>query len=136
MQTIKIQTKDPREVIDITEMVNEILASDPPKQEMCHLFVMHTTAALTTVSIDPENELDLIGMIETMVPRPHHLHAGSADDAHTHLKTSLPPDILASFIGASLAIPVKEGKLLLGAFQRIILVEFNGPGVREVIVVS
>jgi secondary thiamine-phosphate synthase enzyme len=136
MQTIKVQTKSPRDIVDITDMVDGVLLSEVSSGEVCHLFVMHTTAALTTVYIDPENELDLIGMMETMVPHPHHLHVGSAEDAHTHLKTSLPPDVLASFLGASLTIPVKGGKLLLGTFQRIILVDFKGPGTREVIVVS
>lgn len=134
MNILTIDTKQGRDVVDITDKVNDIISHNAPRGEMCHLFIRHTTAALTTVSIDPEQELDLIGMIEAAVP--HHVRPRTGEHEHTHITTHLPPDILASFIGSALAIPVKDGTLMLGNFQRVVVLEFSGPGKREVVIVE
>lgn len=132
MEILTIQTQKERDVVDITDRVDEVLACGASKRGMCHLFVRHTTAAITTALIDREKELDLIGAIETSVAHPAHI--GNGEHVHTHHKTYLPPDVCAALIGASLAVPVDNGKLSLGKFQRIVLLEFEGPGSREVVV--
>lgn len=134
MNILTIDTKQGRDVIDITDKVNDIISRNAPRGEICHLFIRHTTAALTTVYIDPQRELDLIGIMETVVP--HHADPCTGQSEHTHITTHLPPDILASFVGSALAIPVKEGKLMLGNFQRVVLLEFSGPGRREIVIVE
>ena len=134
MEILTIETNQERESIDLTDKINEIISRNAAQGEMCHLFVRHTTAALTTVYIDPKKEMDLIGMMEAVMP--HAIHAPKGEKTHTHLTTYLPPDILASFVGATLAIPVKDGKLMLGNFQRVVLLEFSGPGKREIVIVE
>lgn len=134
MTILTIDTKQGRDVVDITDKVNGIISRNAPRGEICHLFIRHTTAALTTVYIDPERELDLIGMMEAVVP--HHTHLRTGEHEHSHITTHLPPDILASFVGSALAIPIKDGKLMLGNFQKVVLLEFSGPGKREVVIVK
>ncbi|OGI22147.1 MAG: hypothetical protein A2808_03945 [Candidatus Moranbacteria bacterium RIFCSPHIGHO2_01_FULL_55_24] len=131
MEIFTVETEQERQVVDLTDKVNEIIGHHPVKGEMCHLFIRHTTAALTIVPIDPKRELDLIGMIEAMVP--HHLHVKASQNGHDHVATYLPADILASFVGSTLAIPVKNKKLMLGDFQRVVLLEFAGPSKREIV---
>ncbi len=132
MEILTIQTQEERDVVDITDLVNEVLARAASKREVCHLFVRHTMAAITTTLLDREKELDLIGAVETSVVHP--AHAGNGEHVHTHHKTYLPPDICAALIGSSLVIPVDNGKLSLGKFQRAILLEFEGPSERQVVV--
>lgn len=134
MDIFAIETNKERESIDLTDKINEVISHNRAQGEMCHLFVRHTTAALTTVYIDPKREMDLIGMMEAVLP--HSMFAAKGEKAHTYVTTYLPPDILASFVGATLAIPVKEGKLMLGNFQRVVLLEFSGPGKREIVIVE
>ena len=134
MDILTIETKQAREAVDLTEKINDIISRNPSKGEMCHLFVRHTTAALTTVYIDPKKELDLIGIMETVMS--HQIRAPRGEKEHTHLTKYLPPDILASFVGSALAIPVKNGKLMLGNFQRVVLLELSVPGKREIVVVE
>ena len=132
MKILTIETKKRRDVVDITNLVDDALARNSVKGELCYLFIRHTTAAITTALIDREQELDLIGTIETVIAHPAHVRDG--EHLHTHHKTYLPPDICAAFVGTTLTVPVKDGKLYLGKFQRVVLLEFEGPGTREVIV--
>jgi secondary thiamine-phosphate synthase enzyme len=134
MHILNIKTKSGRDVVDITDKVNDLIGRTSKHEKICHLFIRHTTAALTTVYVDPKRELDLIGIMESVVPHYKTFHKGESD--HTHITTHLPPDILASFVGSALAIPIKDGKLMLGNFQRVVVIEFSGPGRREVVVVA
>lgn len=131
MQILAIKTTLPRDAVDITDAVNEALTRLRPRTEMAQVFVRHTTAALTTAPIRTEKGLDLLGAMETMLCHP--LHPGSAE-AHTHHTTYAPPYVLAALIGSSLSLPLLNGQCAMGTFQRIVLLEFEGPGVREVVV--
>lgn len=119
-------TRDNKEVVDITDGVNEILRNNNIKDGLVHLFVAHTTAALTTADLDPGTDLDMLDAFDELVPK--------LDFRHPHDPSHTPDHILSSLIGASLAVPVDEGKLVLGTWQRIILIEFNGPKDRKIIV--
>lgn len=132
MNTFIIKTNKPREVIDITSNVNAALADAGRKDGICHLFIHHTTAALTTACLDPETELELMGKIDAVLA--HSAHPGETEKTHSHYTTYLPPCVLASFVGSALAIPIVDGKLFLGKFQHAILLEFEGPSEREIIV--
>ena len=61
MNTIIVKTAKAKEVVDITQQINDLLRAAEPETGLCHLFSTHTTAAITTVHIDPERELDLMG---------------------------------------------------------------------------
>ncbi len=53
---------------------------------------------------------------------------------HPHDPQHTPDHILSSLIGTAITLPVKQGKLLLGTWQRVVLVEFNGPRQRELVI--
>ncbi|OGG53840.1 hypothetical protein A3H16_03795 [Candidatus Kaiserbacteria bacterium RIFCSPLOWO2_12_FULL_53_8] len=132
MKIITIKSHKKRDVVDITSDVNATLKNAGRETGICHLFVRHTTAALTTVCLDPETELELMGKIDAVVTHP--ARAGESEKAHTHHIGYLPPCVLASFVGSTLAIPISDGKLFLGKFQRVVLIDFEGPSEREVVV--
>jgi len=122
MISFGIRTQKKKEVVDITEQVNAMLAGKG--SGVCHLFLQHTTAALTTADLDPGTDLDMLDALEALSPKlPYR---------HPHNPAHAPDHILSSLIGASLAIPVKDGSCMLGAWQRIVLIEFSGPREREI----
>ncbi len=125
MQKIILSTTKKKQIVDITEKIQSLL--DTKKTEgLCFLFIKHTTAALTTADLDPGTDLDMLDAFEAMMP---HL-----DYRHPHNPSHVTDHILSSIIGASLTIPVVNGSLDLGTWQRIVLVELDGPREREVVI--
>jgi len=126
MQRMQVKTQKKREIVDITDDVEEVLTrSYSGKSGICHLAVLHTTAALTTADLDPGTDLDMLDAFEHMVPKLHY--------RHPHNPAHVPDHILSALIGTSVALPVESGKILLGTWQRVVLVELDGPREREIV---
>lgn len=124
---MKIKTRKKREVVDITDMVEGLLGKDHSQASgICNLFILHTTAALTTADLDPGTDLDMLDAFEAMIPKLRY--------RHPHNPAHVPDHILSSLIGTSVAAPFERGKLLLGTWQRIVLIELDGPRERQVVV--
>ena len=128
MKTITITTKKKDEVVDITETVENLLQEMKASSGICVVFVAHTTCALTTADLDPGTDLDFLNVLRRMLPHISYRHPH--DPSHT------PDHILSSILGPSLAIPYQDGQLLLGTWQRVILVELDGPRQRTLHVSS
>lgn len=124
MQTLPIQTRRKDEVIDVTDQVQHFLDSEAREHGICVVFAAHTTCALTTADLDPGTDLDFLQALRGVLPEMRYRHPH--DPAHA------PDHILASLIGASVAVPFRQRQLLLGTWQRIILVELDGPRQRTV----
>lgn len=120
MRKLTIATHRKREILDITEKVESALPSD---SGICCLNILHTTAALTTADLDPGTDLDMLDAFEAMMPKLHY--------RHPHNPAHVPDHILSSLIGTALTLPVDSGSLVLGTWQRVILVELDGPRSRE-----
>jgi len=126
MQKLTITTRKKREVIDITEQVSSVLRKKyADLTGICHLSILHTTAALTTADLDPRTDLDMLDAFEAMIPKLHY--------RHPHNPAHVPDHILSALIGTSLALPVNQGDLVLGTWQRVVLMEFDGPRERQAI---
>ena len=123
MTRCTISTTKPRQVLDLTDQVERLL---PAGQGMCYLFLTHTTAALTTADLDPGTDLDLLDAFAAMVPKLRYRHPHNPAHVGDH--------IMASLIGASLAIPFENGALVMGTWQRVVLVELDGPRERNLTV--
>lgn len=122
---LTIATKQNRQVVDITDEVQGVVDGGA---KAVVVFVAHTTCAVTTADLDPGTDEDLLDAVWEMIPKLNfrHLH----DPAHA------PAHLASSIIGPSVTIPVENGKLVLGTWQRIVLVELDGPRERRVIVTS
>ena len=124
MNRLKIPTRKKREVMDITEQVQaELRRSQAQESGVCHLVVLHTTAALTTADLDPGTDLDMLDAFEAMIPKLRY--------RHPHNPAHVPDHILSALIGTSLVLPVERGALVLGTWQRVVLMEFDGPRERH-----
>ena len=127
MQPLTVKTHKKREVVDITAHVQTLLSrSYAGKTGICHLSLLHTTAALTTADLDPGTDLDMLDAFERMVPKLQY--------RHPHNPAHVPDHILSAVIGTALALPAESGRLVLGTWQRVVLIEFDGPRTREVVV--
>jgi len=126
MQRIIIKTSKKREVLDITDVVEDQLGNSGNESGVCHLLVLHTTAALTTADLDPGTDLDMLDAFEAMVPELRYRHPHNPGHVADH--------ILSALIGTSVALPFQNGKLLLGTWQRVVLIELDGPRERELAV--
>lgn len=124
MQKLSIRTHRKREILDITDVIQSAL--ERGKNGVCHLTVLHTTAALTTADLDPGTDLDMLDAFEAFVPKLKY--------RHPHDPSHVPDHILSALIGTSVTQPVENGKLMLGTWQRIVLVELDGPRTRNVVV--
>jgi secondary thiamine-phosphate synthase enzyme len=126
MQTLKVKTKKAREIVDITDDVGKLISKIKLQDGLCFLFVLHTTAALTTADLDPGTDLDMLDAFDAIIPKLNY--------RHPHDPEHVPEHILATLIGASVSAPFHDGELVLGTWQRIVLVEMSGPRTREIVV--
>jgi secondary thiamine-phosphate synthase enzyme len=131
MRKIIVETKKLKQVVNITPQMEKILKNYPARDGMLHLYLRHTTAALTTAYIEEELDLHMIGAFEVMLPTSA---LPKSESMHTHHIGHLPAHVVASLLGPHLAIPVIKNKLMLGTFQSVVLVELNGPRKREILV--
>jgi secondary thiamine-phosphate synthase enzyme len=126
MHRLTIKTHKKREIVDITEQLESFLWKQyGDKTGVCQLSVLHTTAALTTADLDPGTDLDMLDAFEHLIPKLQYRHPHNP--AHT------PDHILSTLIGTSLALMLDRGLLLLGTWQRVVLVELDGPRERELV---
>jgi secondary thiamine-phosphate synthase enzyme len=124
METLTVKTSKAKQVIDITDDVARALKKSDARIGLCHLFLVHTTAALTTADLDPGTDLDLLDACREIVPKLRY--------RHPHNPGHVPDHILSALIGSSLAVPVENGRPVLGTWQRIVLLEFGGPRERQI----
>jgi secondary thiamine-phosphate synthase enzyme len=108
-----------------TTRIDQYLAQAGVNEGLCNIFVAHTTAGLTTGEAIEGTDEDLMETLVRMIPEIKFRHAHDPSHAPDHM--------ISSILGASLSAPVRGGKLRLGTWQRILLVECNGPRDREIV---
>jgi secondary thiamine-phosphate synthase enzyme len=119
----KIETKSKFESIDITERVQEVAKSID--EGVVYVFVKHTTCAIIVNEAEKGLMQDYLDWAKRLVPPEGEFKHNLIDNnGHAH--------IISSIIGNSRVIPIKNGNLDLGTWQRVILLEFDGPRTRTV----
>lgn len=124
MSEIHVKTNRRMELIDITDMINSIIAKSEVGDGIALIFTKHTTVAL----IVNENEAGLISDIEAslkrLIPKLDYKHDRIDNNADSHLRSIL--------LQSSIVLPIKDSHLDLGTWQRVILIELDGPRDRTV----
>lgn len=123
MKELSIKTDKPNQIVDFTDEVSSRLKIS---DGVVSIFVTHTTACITTADLDPGTDLDFLDAIEAIAPDLNYRHPH--DPSHTN------DHIMSSIIGSSITVPVQNSKLVLGTWQRIVLVELDGPRERNIII--
>jgi secondary thiamine-phosphate synthase enzyme len=118
------------DVIDITLRLKEIIRDQDMSRGVATLWVAGSTAALTTMEYEPGLVQDTKILMEKLIPSSqtyHHDERWGDDNGFSHLRASL--------FGPSLSVPIEAGQPLLGAWQQVVLLDFdNRARTREVVV--
>ena len=127
---IQVDTRGYGDTLDLTQDVQESVSRSGLTTGTVTLFVVGSTAALTTLEFEPGAVRDLQDALERIAPKDgiyrHRLRWGD-DNGHSHVRAAL--------VGPSLTIPFVEGRLTLGTWQQIILVDFDTrPRKRDIVV--
>lgn len=124
---IEIRTNKRVEVIDITDRVREVVESQEVLDGIAVVYTKHTTTAIVINENESGLKEDLLNTLERLIPaKAGYMHDRIDDNADSHLRAIL--------LGNSVVIPITNGKLDLGTWQRILFVELDGPRVRKVVV--
>ena len=125
-EIFSVSTRGARQSIDITDDVREIVARSGVSDGLCQVMALHSTAAVVlNETDDPNLATDIATALDRVVPEGGGwLHDRIDNNAHAHIK--------AAMLGPSELVPVREGGLLLGTWQRLILMDFDGPRNRRV----
>jgi secondary thiamine-phosphate synthase enzyme len=128
--TAGVRTKGQGDVRDLTAEVDRALSESGLHAGLVTVFVTGSTAAMTTIEYEPGAVADLDRAFERIAPRhgeyAHHLRWGD-DNGSSHVR--------AAMLGPSITIPVVDGRLALGTWQQIVLVEFDtGPRDRHIVI--
>jgi secondary thiamine-phosphate synthase enzyme len=126
-ETVRIRTGRAQEVVDITGQVAAVVERAGVAEGVCTVFVRHATAAIVVnENADAGFRADLVTALDRLFPQGVWEHDKVDDNGAAHLKAAL--------LGPSEAVPVRGGRLRLGPWQGIALVECDGPRDREVVV--
>jgi len=123
---IVVESRKRSEVIDVTEEVRKAVRNSGVKNGMALIYTPHTTAGLIINEAESGLLEDIILALDEIVPRISYKHDRIDNNADAHIK--------ASIVGNSAVIPVENSDLVLGTWQRILFVEFDGPRRRRVLV--
>lgn len=125
-----MSTRGQGDVHDLTEAVAAAVRQAGARDGLATVFVVGSTAGITTMEFEPGAVADLAELFEEFAPRDgdyrHHLTWGD-DNGSSHARASL--------VGPSLSVPFEDGRLLLGTWQQIVLLEFDTRGrTREIVI--
>ena len=117
---LKITSQHEGDIINITPEVQKAVLNSNVQEGIVHLFVQHSTAALTTIEFEPGVIADLKRALSVLAPDnavyAHHLKWDDGN-GRSHVKAAL--------VGPSITIPVSKGDLMCGTWQQVVLLELD-----------
>ncbi|HYY87180.1 MAG TPA: secondary thiamine-phosphate synthase enzyme YjbQ [Chloroflexota bacterium] len=139
LRRLVVETHDPIQFVDLTDRVADLVRAAGLRDGVVTVFARHTTAAVRIQEDEPLLLEDLRQFLGRVAPaqahyrhndfriRTQHMHEDESPNGHAHC--------LQLMLGSSESVPVVDGELQLGTWQRIFLVELDGPRPeREVLV--
>ncbi|MDJ0274958.1 MAG: secondary thiamine-phosphate synthase enzyme YjbQ [Nitrososphaerota archaeon] len=116
----RIKTKGEGDIRDLTGLVEDSVAKSEVREGVVNVFVVGSTAAVSTMEYEPGLIEDVSAALERIAPRnaeyKHHLRWGD-DNGRSHVR--------ATIIGPSLTVPVSGGRPILGTWQQVVLLELD-----------
>ena len=127
---IRISTRTHGEMHDLIDGVQRIVTESGVAAGMVNVSVVGSTAAISTIELEPGLKRDLPEVLDRLIPPSRsygHEQAWHDGNGHSHLQSTL--------LGPSVTLPINEGKLMVGTWQQVFLIELDvKPRNREVVV--
>jgi len=130
-QEISLSTKGYGTMHDLTEQVAAIVTSSGIRTGTANVFNVGSTAAVGTIEFEPGLQHDLPAILDKLIPPSRnygHEQAWHDGNGHSHLQ--------ATWLGASLTVPIADGKLVLGTWQQVFHLECDIRGRQRAVVVT
>lgn len=125
-----INTKGNCDIVNITENVQSLINKHNLKEGNATVFVVGSTASISTIEYEPGLKKDLPQILEKLIPsgtKYHHHETWGDHNGHAHIRSTI--------FGCSQTIPFINGELLLGTWQQLVVIDFDDRArVRKVIV--
>ncbi len=123
---IPLRTTSHTQMIDMTRQIQQVVSDSGIADGICIVFIPHTTAAVTIhENADPDVQTDFMKEINKIVPW---------EDGYLHMEGNAAAHLKASMMGFSETVIIKDGRLVLGTWQGIYFLEYDGARNRKVIV--
>jgi len=121
---LRVSTRGDGEIVDLTEGVASVVRASGVSAGVAVVFGVGSTVAVTTMEYEPGGVQDLGELLERLVPRER---AGGGEYAHNvrNADTNAHAHLRAAVIGPSVSIPIVDGRLGLGTWQQVVLVDFD-----------
>jgi secondary thiamine-phosphate synthase enzyme len=129
--SFEVKTKGKTDLIDVTEKVQQEIKESTFLEGSALVFVGGSTAGITTIEFEPGLLRDYPNFFQRIIPSDityQHNETWHDGNGYSHIRASLQ--------GASLSVPFKNGKLLLGTWQQIILIDFDNRSRNRKIIVQ
>ena len=117
---LRLETTGNGQIVDITHGVARVLRTAEVDRGVVTVFALGSTVAVTTMEYEPGGVADLTELLDRLIPSatPYaHNRLNHDTNAHAHLR--------AAVIGPSETIPIIDGRLVLGTWQQIVLIDFD-----------
>lgn len=114
----EIRTQGPRDLHDLTDQVQAVVAESGVQTGIVHVFQVGSTAAVGTIEFEPGLRKDLPDLLQRLIPPGRdyaHEQTWHDGNGHSHLQATL--------LGPALTVPVREGRLVLGTWQQLFHLE-------------
>ena len=127
---LRLQTPGNGHIVDLTEGVARIVATAGAERGVVTVFGVGSTLAITTMEYEPGGISDLQVLLDRLIPAEGdyaHNRLNHDSNSHAHLR--------AAVIGPSETIPIVDGRLALGTWQQVVLIDFDDrPRERTIVV--
>ena len=117
---LRLRTEGDGHIVDITEGARSVVRTSEVERGLLSAFVTGSTAAITTMEFEPGGVADLRALLDRLIPpggEYEHNQLNHDTTAHAHLRASL--------VGPSETIPIVDGRLALGTWQQLVLIDFD-----------
>ena len=124
---LHIRSQRKHQMLDITRQVADVVRRSGLREAICSVYVTHATAAVIINENDDPNVCeDVLDALDKLIPDGIWRHDRVDGNAAAHIKSAI--------LGPGETVPVRDGTLVIGTWQAIMLVELDGPRDRRVVV--
>ncbi len=137
ISNVKIRTKSKQELVDITSQTEDIVSKSSVQEGIALIFAKHTTCAVIICELEDQLEKDFLNYLEKEGPKGPFGHSHGdllAHDPKHAGKSHTPAHLLSAIVGQSVSVPIGKNQMQLGTWQRICLLELDGPRERELLI--